>query len=108
MSDGAWIAISCGVVAAAASFVWSAWKYDRAAKTYEEQMRAAQRQLDESGHQQRQSREMMEQTAEQNRQYRKMMEQTAEQQKRAAALLDRQESLVTAVEELVRRLESRL
>jgi Na+-translocating ferredoxin:NAD+ oxidoreductase RnfC subunit len=108
VSDGAWIAIGCGVVAVAASYVWSAWKYDRAAKTYEAQTREAQRQLDESGDQQRQYRALMEQTVEQNRHYREMMEQTAEQQKRAATLMDRQEALVPAVEELVRRLESRL
>lgn len=94
MSDGAWLAVGCGAAAMVASFVWSAWKYDRAVQTYAAQTRAAQRQLDEAAEQQRQSRELM--------------EQSAAQQRRAAALLDRQEALVIAVEDLVRRLESRL
>jgi hypothetical protein len=76
-----------------ASTVWSNWKYDRNTKTYAEQMRAAQRQLDQSAEDQRQSRELM--------------AESAEQQRRAATPLEREEALVTAIEGLVRRLESR-
>ena len=87
MPNEVYFAIGGGVVACAAIFVWSAWRFDRAEKRQAENLR-------ESGDQQRK--------------YRELLEQSAEQQKRSEVLIDREEALVTAVEQLVRRLESRL
>lgn len=94
MSDGFWVAVGCGVAVAAASIVWSAWTYDRATRIHAQQAGVAQAQL--------------EQSAEQQRVAQVKLEQSAEQQRRSAALLDRQEALLAAVEALVRRVESRL